>query len=170
MNHFTSLCVRYWSHGLSTHTHRYRCMHTDMSTHMCTPMQTYMYTHMHMNIMYPVHMPVCMHVSPTAHAYVYVHTQTHVVHTHADAFICMCVNTHAYTDLMPFSSCLSHLNSFCSLFKLCLYWSMLNLWKCCISFRCKTKWFSFTYIHYFSDSFSHIGYYRVFSRVPHALQ
>ena len=146
------VCTQTWAHTCAL-----PCRHT--CTHTCTWISCT-----------PVHTPVCMHVSPTAHAYVYVHTQTHVVHTHADAFICMCVNTHAYTDLMPFSSCLSHLNSFCSLFKLCLYWSMLNLWECCISFRCKTKWFSFTYIHYFSDSFSHIGYYRVFSRVPHALQ
>ena len=51
-----------------------------------------------------------------------------------------------------------------------LYWSRFDL-QCCVSFRCTIKWFNYTYtyISSFSD-FSHLGYYRVLSRVPWAIQ
>ena len=50
-------------------------------------------------------------------------------------------------------------------------WSRADL-QCCISFRCTTKWLSYiyTYIHSFSDSFFHLDYYKILSRVPCAVQ
>ena len=35
--------------------------------------------------------------------------------------------------------------------------------QCCFGLRCTAKWFIYTYIHSFSDLFSHISYYRTFS-------
>ena len=52
------------------------------------------------------------------------------------------------------------------------YWSIVDL-QCCISFRCTAKCISYTYtyIHsfFFFRFFSHIGHFRVLSRVPCAI-
>ena len=52
-----------------------------------------------------------------------------------------------------------------------MYWSIVDL-QCCVSFRCKTKWISYTdtYIPSFFSIFSHIGHYRVLIWVPRAIQ
>ena len=44
--------------------------------------------------------------------------------------------------------------------------------QCCVSFRCTAKWISYTciYIPLFFRFFSHIGHYRVLSRVPCAIR
>ena len=45
--------------------------------------------------------------------------------------------------------------------------------KCCVSFRCTAKWISYTYTHIYALFFrfySHMGHYRVLSRVPCAKQ
>ena len=53
-------------------------------------------------------------------------------------------------------------------FKKCLffYWSTVDS-QLCVSLRYTANWFSYTYacIYYFSNSFSHLGYYRILSRV-----
>ena len=47
-----------------------------------------------------------------------------------------------------------------------LYWDL----QCCISFRCTAKWFIYTYIYiFFFRFFSHLGYYRILSRVACAI-
>ena len=33
-----------------------------------------------------------------------------------------------------------------------LYWTIVDL-QCCVSFRCRAKWFSYTYVYSFSNSF-----------------
>ena len=50
---------------------------------------------------------------------------------------------------------------------LILYRHIVDL-HCCVSFRCTAKGFSYTYtyIYYFSDFSSQIGYYRILGRVP----
>ena len=52
-------------------------------------------------------------------------------------------------------------------------WSIVDL-QCCVSFCRAAKWISYTYayvayIYSFSRVFSHIGHYRVLSRVPCAI-
>ena len=55
-------------------------------------------------------------------------------------------------------------------------WSIVNL-KCCVSFWCTTKWFSYIYIYlhthtyiFFFRFFSIIGYYMILNMVPCAIQ
>ena len=53
-----------------------------------------------------------------------------------------------------------------------LNWSIVDL-QCCVNFFFYTaKWISYihTYIYFFKKLFSHIGHYRVLSRVPCAVQ
>ena len=51
-----------------------------------------------------------------------------------------------------------------------LYWSAVDL-QCCVSFWCTAKLFSYICSHpFFFRFFPHIGYYRVLSRVPCAIQ
>ena len=55
-------------------------------------------------------------------------------------------------------------------FSISLYWSIINL-KCCVSFRCITKWFSYTYTYsLIIRFFSHTDYYRLLGRVPCVIQ
>ena len=43
--------------------------------------------------------------------------------------------------------------------------------QCCLSFRCTAKWISYTCIHsFFFRFYSHIGHYRVLSKVPCTIQ
>ena len=53
------------------------------------------------------------------------------------------------------------------------YWRIVDL-KYCISFRCTAKQISYTYRVYiypfFFRFFSHIGYYRILSKIPCAIQ
>ena len=53
------------------------------------------------------------------------------------------------------------LNFYCGIFDL----------QCCVNFRCPAKWINctYTYIHSFFRCFSHIGHYKVLSRVPCAI-
>ena len=70
--------------------------------------------------------------------------------------------------LIPYVFC-----AFCKKF-LIMYFKKINyIWcivdlQCCVSFRCMAKWFSYTYIHSFSDSFP-VGYYRILSKIPCAI-
>ena len=48
------------------------------------------------------------------------------------------------------------------------YWSIADL-QCCVRFRCRAKCFSYIYTHCLLDS-SHIGHYRVLSRVRYAIR
>ena len=51
-----------------------------------------------------------------------------------------------------------------------LYWTIVGL-QSCVSFRCTKKCISCTYTHpFFFRFFSHVGYYRILSRVPCAVQ
>lgn len=92
VNHFTRLRIRYWSHGPSTCTHRYRCMHTDMSTHVCTPMQTYMYTHTHTHEYHVSPARAGMHARVTDNTCLCMHAHIHtcMCSTHA----CRCIHLH----------------------------------------------------------------------------
>ena len=50
------------------------------------------------------------------------------------------------------------------------YWSIVDS-QCCANFHYTAKWFSYTYIYtFFFRFFSHLGYYRILSRVPCAIQ
>ena len=50
------------------------------------------------------------------------------------------------------------------------YHSALDL-QHCVCFICRAKWFTYTYIQsFFFSFFSHIGYHRILSRVPCAIQ
>ena len=51
------------------------------------------------------------------------------------------------------------------------YWSIVDF-QCRVHFRCTAEWFSYIYTHIqvFSRCLFHIGYYRILSRVPCALQ
>ena len=44
------------------------------------------------------------------------------------------------------------------------FWSTVRL-QCCVSFRYTAEWIGYMYIHSFSDSFSCIGYHRIFFEV-----
>ena len=48
------------------------------------------------------------------------------------------------------------------------FYIMIDL-QYCVSFKYTAKWFIFTYIHFVFRFFSHIGYYRILSRVPWAI-
>ena len=90
VNHFTRLRIRYWSHGPSTCTHRYRCMHTDMSTQVCTPMQTYMYTHTHEYHVSPARAGMHARVTDNTCLCMHAHIHTCMCSTHA----CRCIHLH----------------------------------------------------------------------------
>ena len=49
------------------------------------------------------------------------------------------------------------------------YWSIVD-WQCYVSFKWIAKWLSYTYTYSFSKFFSHLGYYRILSRVPCIIQ
>ena len=51
------------------------------------------------------------------------------------------------------------------------YWRIVDL-QCCVSFRCTAQWirYTYTYTYSFLSCFSHIGLYRVLSRVPCAIE
>ena len=53
------------------------------------------------------------------------------------------------------------------------YWCIVDL-QCCVIFRCTRKWVSYSYMYFHYLFFflfsSHIGHYRVLSRVPCAIQ
>ena len=56
------------------------------------------------------------------------------------------------------------------LFFYCVLLSIINL-KCCVSFRCITEWFSYTYTYsLIFRFFCHTDYYRLLSRVPCVIQ
>ena len=48
------------------------------------------------------------------------------------------------------------------------YWIIVHLQRC-DNFLYTKEWFSYIHIHYFRF-FSHIGYYRILHRIPHAMQ
>ena len=51
-----------------------------------------------------------------------------------------------------------------------LNWSIVD-WQGCVTFRCPAKWFSYLYIYvFFFRFFSIIGYYKILSIVPCAIQ
>ena len=50
-----------------------------------------------------------------------------------------------------------------------LNWSIVDL-QCCVSFRCKAKWFRYTYIYFFFIFFSNMVYHRILNIVPCAIQ
>ena len=52
-----------------------------------------------------------------------------------------------------------------------VYWSIVDL-QCCITFCCRAKWISYTYLYIYSfiDNFSHVLHYRVLGRVPCSIQ
>jgi len=70
--------------------------------------------------------------------------------------------------------CLASFTEWCFFFFLpFLYVSVEYSWfTVCVSFRCTAAWSSYTYthLHSFCRLFSHIGYHRILSRVPCAVQ
>ena len=82
--------------------------------------------------------------------------------------LCVCVLFSFPTCSMRGFFCCKTLNKF-------FYWIIVDL-QCCVSFTCAAKGLSYTWIHcfplfsFFYGHFSHIGYYRVLSRGPCAVQ
>ena len=85
-------------------------------------------------------------------------------HTVGTNFLSMTMKTQATikTQLNWTSSKLKNFSKF--------YWSVVDL-PCCISFRWPAKWIGYTHtpntdIYIYPFFFSHIGYYRLWTRVP----
>ena len=50
------------------------------------------------------------------------------------------------------------------------YWRVVDL-QCCASFRGTAEWFMYIWLYsFFFRFFSHMGYYRIYSRIPSAIQ